>query len=420
VTTRKFLLLSIDCLRYDALSRTNADLDTPKFDVLTRDYQLADRFFVTAPATRPSHTSLFTGLYPFEHGLFGQTYLKMFDGVTNLLHLLRDQGFEVSGHSERPDVFRFLDYESCIGPMDPGARNQCLGSLEPVLDMLERDSDSPQLRFLHFWYAHGGYGLNGIELQPGLRELVDSGRPEEALRYYYAAAVQIQEFRIVEILKRIDLREWTVFLFGDHGEGFDPEIMSHGDLIHQNVARVPLLAHLPIDGWAMPETTLSMIDLFPTICELAGIKSDYVGYGRSLLDSGLAGTGSESNRWVLTELDSLYGVGFLNPGNLQVEHRRVTSRLAIDERRLDRNPHGTRQWSISDGDVLFRYDEVSGEYVLREIASGRDMQCGDPSPFKKTYQQLLDGSGYGDLRAQEETVDEKALLEQRLKDLGYL
>ena len=80
----KFLVISIDCWRYDALSRTNALFNTPKFDLLTRDYALAERYFVTAPATRPSHSSLFTGLYPFEHGLFGQTYLKMFAGIDNL------------------------------------------------------------------------------------------------------------------------------------------------------------------------------------------------------------------------------------------------------------------------------------------------------------------------------------------------
>jgi hypothetical protein len=415
VAVGKFLLISIDCLRCDALSRTNPRLETPKFDVLTRDYELANRFFVTAPATRPSHTSLFTGLYPFEHGLFGQTYLKMFDGVTDLMHLLQRQGFEVSGHSERPDVFRFLDFESFIGPMDPRARNQCLGSLEPVLDMLESSADAPQLRFLHFWYTHSGYGLNGIELNPGLQELVRTGRAEEALRYYYAAVVQVQEFRVVEILKRIDLSEWAVFLFGDHGEGFDPEVMAHGDRIHQNVACVPLLAHLPVDGWRLPAGTLSMIDLFPTICDLAGVDAGYRGYGRSLVDSE-----TRHGRWVLTELDSLYGVGFLNAGNLETEHRRVTSRIAIDDRTLERNPQGTRQWSITDGDVLFRHDDKNGEYVLRDMATGRDLDCDDPAPYRARYQALLDGTAYGDLRAQDEFRQEGAVLEQRLKDLGYL
>ena len=44
----KFLVVSIDCWRFDALSRTNALLNTPKFDLLTRNYALAECYFVTA------------------------------------------------------------------------------------------------------------------------------------------------------------------------------------------------------------------------------------------------------------------------------------------------------------------------------------------------------------------------------------
>ena len=39
----KFLLISIDCWRYDALSRTNPTLCTPKFDLVTQDFSFADR-----------------------------------------------------------------------------------------------------------------------------------------------------------------------------------------------------------------------------------------------------------------------------------------------------------------------------------------------------------------------------------------
>ena len=38
----KFLIVSIDCWRYDALSRTNPRINTPKFDLLTRDYAFAE------------------------------------------------------------------------------------------------------------------------------------------------------------------------------------------------------------------------------------------------------------------------------------------------------------------------------------------------------------------------------------------
>ena len=68
----KFLVVSIDCWRYDALSRTNPRINTPKFDLLTRDYAFAERYFVTAPATRPSHTSLFTGCILLNTGFLGR------------------------------------------------------------------------------------------------------------------------------------------------------------------------------------------------------------------------------------------------------------------------------------------------------------------------------------------------------------
>jgi hypothetical protein len=410
----KFLLISIDCWRSDALSRTNSSLLTPKFDVLTKDYAFAEKFFVTAPATRPSHTSLFTGLYPFEHGLFGQTYLKMFAGVTNLLQAFADAGFEVSGRSQRRDVFRFLDYEPFIGPLDPAIEDQTLASIEPTLQMLEGSESAPQLRFLHFWYTHGAYGLAGMNMKPGLRELVDAGREQEALRYYYAAVTHVQEFLLVEVLKRIDLTQWTVFIFGDHGEGFNQEIMSHGDLIHEQVARVPLLAHIPHEGWTLPARTLSMIDLFPTICELAGVDADYRGYGRSLLQAG------DEERWALTELDSLFGVGFLHKGHLETEHRRVTSRLSIDGTPLPDNPQGVRQWSLTDGREFFRQDETKDEHVLRDVMSGAPLDCADPAAYAKIYRDIVEGSAYGGLGEQGETAEEKRALEQRLKDLGYL
>ena len=225
----KFLLISVDCLRYDAVSRVNRRLNTPKFDVLTRKFAFGERFFVTAPATRPSHTSLFTGLYAFEHGLYGQTYLKMFAGIPNLFQLFSDAGFEIHGRSERMDVFRFLDYERFIGPMDPAAKDQHLGSLEDLLHSAFEGEDRPRFCFLHFWYTHGGYGARGIPGMPNLKALVDAGRAEEALRFYYAAATHVQEFLLVEVLKRVDLDDWAVFIFGDHGEGFCDEVMAHGD-----------------------------------------------------------------------------------------------------------------------------------------------------------------------------------------------
>ena len=413
----KFLLISIDCWRYDALSRTNSFLNTPKFDLLTQDFSLAEKFFVSAPATRPSHTSYFTGLYPFEHGVYGQTYLKMFEGIPNLFQIFSDAGYHITGRSERPDVFRFLDFEPFITSIDPNAAAQQLGSLEDLMQHLKQPSDVPQFCFLHFWYTHGGYGMSGIPGAPSLKWLVDNGRTEEALRFYYAAATHILEFKLVEILKQLQLSDWAVFIFGDHGEGICDEIIAHGDTLNQNVLHVPLLAHIPrVRDMKFPDAPISAIDLYPTILNLAGINMDYQGYGQDLLSP----SAFDANRLVLSELDSLYGIGFLSKNNLEMPHHRVTSRTTVDNEEINRYSEGVRLWSLTDGEYLYREDEETGEYVYRHILNGENLTCEDPDYFRDAYDEILMNSKYQHLQAQESTTEETKILEGRLRNLGYV
>ena len=417
MSINKFLLISIDCWRYDALSRTNSFFNTPKFDLLTKDFSLAEKFFVAAPATRPSHTSYFTGLYPFEHGVYGQTYLKMFEGIPNLFQIFSDTGFHITARSERAEVFRFLDFESFITPIDPEAKAQQLGSLEDLITHLKQPSETPQFCFLHFWYTHGGYGMSGIPGAPSLGSLVKHGRTDEALRFYYAAATHILEFKLVEILKQLDLPEWAVFIFGDHGEGICDEIIEHGNTLNQNVLHVPLLAHIPgLSAIEFPNAPISAIDLFPTITNLAGIETDYQGYGQDLLSS----SEIDYNRLVLSELDSLYGIGFLSQKNLEMPHHRVTSRTTVDNVEISRYTEGVRLWSLTDGEHLYREDEQTGEFVYRHIMRGEDMPCEDPDMFRDTYDEILMNSNYQHLQAQTSTPEEKKILEGRLRDLGYI
>ena len=413
----KFLLISIDCWRYDALGRTNSALNTPKFDLLTQDFSLAEKFFVTAPATRPSHTSYFTGLYPFEHGVYGQTYLKMFEGVPNLFQIFSDAGYHITGRSERPDVFRFLDFEPFITSMDPNAEAQQLGSLEALMQHLKQPSDVPQFCFLHFWYTHGGYGMSGIPGAPSLKWLVDNGRTDEALRFYYAAATHILEFKLVEILKQLRLSEWAIFIFGDHGEGICEEIIAHGDTLNQNVLHVPLLAHIPrVRDMKFPDAPISAIDLFPTILNLAGMDVDYQGYGQNLLSP----SAFDANRLVLSELDSLYGIGFLSKNNLEMPHHRVTSRTTVDNMEINRYSEGVRLWSLTDGEHLYRENEETGEFVYRHVLNGEDLTCEDPDRFRDAYDEILMNSNYQHLQAQESTTEETEILKGRLRNLGYV
>ena len=259
--------------------------------------------------------------------------------------------------------------------------------------------------------------MSGIPGAPSLGSLVKHGRTDEALRFYYAAATHILEFKLVEILKQLDLPEWAVFIFGDHGEGICDEIIEHGNTLNQNVLHVPLLAHIPgLSKIEFPNAPISAIDLFPTITNLAGIETDYQGYGQDLLSS----SEIDYNRLVLSELDSLYGIGFLSQKNLEMPHHRVTSRTTVDNVEISRYTEGVRLWSLTDGEHLYREDEQTGEFVYRHIMRGEDMPCEDPDMFRDAYDEILMNSNYQHLQAQTSTPEEKKILEGRLRNLGYI
>jgi arylsulfatase A-like enzyme len=68
---------------------------TPTTDSLARAGTVVERMITNAPWTLPSHASLFTGLYPSEHGAQWQTGRQLAPGVrTTLAEVLRDAGYE--------------------------------------------------------------------------------------------------------------------------------------------------------------------------------------------------------------------------------------------------------------------------------------------------------------------------------------
>ena len=111
------LLISVDSLRLDFAPGVSAAVHTPRFSALTRDFHLCQHCFSVSSATRPVHTSLFTGLYPFEHGIEGQHSPAMRQGVTDLFDLCRRAGYAVGAFSEARDIFTGLSYADYIAPL---------------------------------------------------------------------------------------------------------------------------------------------------------------------------------------------------------------------------------------------------------------------------------------------------------------
>lgn len=84
------------------------------------------------------------------------------------------------------------------------------------------------------------------------------------------------------------------------------------------------------------------------------------------------------------------------------------------------DPQGRRLWTMTNGKIFYRENEQDGDYIVRDVASGTDLPCEDPATFKLKYDELLINSRYQHLQHQETSNEEAEILENRLRNLGYI
>lgn len=275
------LLVSVDSLRLDHVARVpGAPVATPRFDAVSAGFAFSDRCFSVSSATRPVHTSLVTGLYPFEHGLRGQQQVRVRAGAPRLFRLFRHAGYRVGLFSEAPTVFTGIDLGAPVVALETTAA----AGLEQLRTWLPNDGDDRCL-FVHYWGAHTPYGaVDGRALGETAR-LLRGGRDDVVRARYADAVAELFEDRIAPLLGRLDLGRWAVVLFGDHGESWSPEEPYHGRTVRNAVLRVPLFVHIPLTGNPpLRRDVITLLDLFPTLVRLFRLPGEPVaGYGRDLV-----------------------------------------------------------------------------------------------------------------------------------------
>ena len=380
------LLVSVDSLRLDSVSRTNTRIRTPRFDRCADEFCFYDRLFSVSSATRPVHTSLFTGLYPFEHGIEGQQYRHMREGVPNLLDLFSQQGYLVGAYSEVPEIFFGLDFS--IQPMD---------DLPGLLATTPRD---PTFLFLHYWQTHVPYGARDSRAHGQTLELLRGGDQATVRSRYETAVQRVFEDSIAQVLAGLDLNRWCIFIFGDHGESWTHEEPYHGLTLRNSVLRVPLYLHIPNSGNSLPpRKLLSTVDFFPTLTGLFQLPNQYLGFGLDMRQE-------QASDYYLAEIHPL-------ADNSVIEN-------VPDELLIEGGGRG-RQWALFDPAVKLTHYEKAGSDRLEKTFDEQSIE--NPQLVRQMH------AAFGALRAEssyvrhnipEGSTDEDLLLDQRLRDLGYL
>lgn len=307
-------LLVADTFRADNLRAYGAEHDAaPNLDALaTRGLVCVD---ATAPApwTLPSHASMFTGMYPPEHGVLLETSALPADALT-IAEVLRDAGYRtgavtdglyLDGAHGMAQGFEWFDARA--GSIDD--------TLERARAFLELDDGRPTFLFVQSYRAHDPYvasdrtraelaGELDIEhdwesllelfaLNPWGWSRGESVPPELAetvrdMHALYLGAVRDLDRgfgELVEVLADRDfLADGAVLFTSDHGEAFgEHQELLHGQTLFREELDVPLvLAGADIEPGRLAHP-VSLVDVARTLADLAGVAAPEAWRGDSIL-----------------------------------------------------------------------------------------------------------------------------------------
>lgn len=312
---RAVLVITIDCLRADHVSAYGYPRDTtPTLDRLAESGVLWEQAHSTASWTKPSVTSMLTGLYPTQHGAFeglkrnkGRLTVTTdtFNGKhPTLAERLSAGGWRCAAFINNAQLGQFSGLQRGFDRYMPQA-GKADRLLEHFAQWLAEDDGRPVFAYLHFLEAHWPYKprRRHVALFGGNRDTNyfrdhsarDFGRlcraisrggdelPDEQLQQMiqmYDGAVRRLDGKLKVLLNLLEQRgvreETALFVTADHGEEFlEHGKIGHGQALYNELTHVPLIASLP--GGPVGRrirTPVSLVDLSDTVARVAGVERE--------------------------------------------------------------------------------------------------------------------------------------------------
>lgn len=288
------LIITLDTTRADRLGAWGGPTGlTPVLDDLAAKGVVFERAFAPVPLTLPSHASLFTGLYPPEHGLrLNNGISRLNSEIPVLAEVLQRQGYRTGAFiasfvlDKQFGLDRGFDYyddnlDAGHGPTaaDPHGHRMRIGErvVNSALGWL-RSRRKPFFCWVHLFDPHSPYSPREELFGAAYRE-----RPYDAGIAY----VDQQVGRLLDRLRQNGLDDRTlVVVVGDHGESLgEHQERTHGYTVYNATQHVPLIIRLAgADRLAgRIATPVSLVDVLPTLAEAMHLTLPAPCSGRSLV-----------------------------------------------------------------------------------------------------------------------------------------
>jgi choline-sulfatase len=288
------LLVTLDTTRADHVGCYGSRrARTPLVDRLAAEGTRFETAISPVPITAAAHTSILTGLYPFEHGVRnnGDFYLAdRFDTLATVLHkagyrtaafvssFVLDRryglarGFDV--YDDRQDG---EDAEGQVINLEAERRgDRTVAALSAWLDLYARDRSAPFFAWLHLYDPHTPYAP-----PPPYQDAFADAPYDGEIAFDDGLLASL-----VGKLAHLGLRDDTlVVIVGDHGESLGEHgEETHGMFVYEGAIRVPFVIWRPgLVPAGVVRTPVRLTDVAPTILELLGAPALAARNGRSLV-----------------------------------------------------------------------------------------------------------------------------------------
>ena len=261
---------------------------TPNIQRLADQGLLFRKAFCAAPTCSGSRSALLTGQYPHSNGMMGLAHrgFELFDYSHHIVHTLRGAGYwsGLIGEQHLSKDPAVLGYDQVV----ESDSNHVDYVAPAAVEMIAQAPPQPFFLSVGFFETHREY-FEPTSVRDALYSLPPDNLPDTPetrrdMASYKASARSLDQGvgSVLNALDEHDLADDTlVILTTDHGLAFPG---AKGTLFDRGIGvllimRGPGGAH----GGRVSNALVSHVDLFPTICDLAGIEAPSRLQGRSLL-----------------------------------------------------------------------------------------------------------------------------------------
>ncbi len=282
---RHLVIVTIDTLRADRLGAYgNTSVPTPNFDRLAREGARALDASAHVPITRPSHTSLFTGRYPAEHGVRDNISLPLAKDVPTLAETLKANGFTTaafvstfvlaSSSGLNRGFDHYDDLAETSGPDGAAALGQAQRRGDATLARVEQwlaargaePSTTRTALWVHLYDPHDPYEPPAPFAAPF------ADRP-------YDGEVAWTDTLLGRLRASLEARQlWDdalVVVTADHGEALGEHgETGHGFFAYETTLKVPLVLRGPgVPAGRTFDSTFRLVDMTPTVLAMLGLPA---------------------------------------------------------------------------------------------------------------------------------------------------